>query len=379
MKYKITPFIVGRCNAPAARLIYLGDSDKLLHNCNSFFLIQGNDKNILIDVGFTDEFCKKFTDGITHEKNQDPLIQLESAGIKANDITDIILTHAHFDHLSESINEYKNAKIYIQKNEYDFIMNPPDEWFQKFIDIDLLKELNDKSRLSFIDGDCELFEGIKIISTSGHTVGHQSVLVDTEDGKYCFAGDSIINYESLKTGMGPGFNSNYIECLKSVKKLQKLEKQGVKIVISDDPNMLKQFPNHKSQNYEIQNPKSELRSPKSYCIIGHLKPECIEEYVDKHINQHNGVHKELLNVIKNSGILTEKIYIHENMIIIYFEAEDLNKSYEIQGKSDVLKQWNEIMKPLFDDRYEFNDDKSPFPILEKIYDLNQQLEGKLEQ
>jgi|GEM_PF-490233 len=116
---------------------------------------------------------------------------------------------------------------------------------------------------------------------------------------------------------------------------------------------------------------------RSYCIVGKLKPECVEEYKEKHKNLHLGKHKELLKVIKNSGIKDEKVFIHENMVVIYFEAEDLDKSYQIQGESDVVAKWNEIMKPLFDNTYDFNENESPFPMLEKVFDLNEQLNGKL--
>ncbi len=112
---------------------------------------------------------------------------------------------------------------------------------------------------------------------------------------------------------------------------------------------------------------------KSYCITGNLKPECVKEYKEKHKTLHLGEHKELLKVIKDSGIQNEKVFIHKNMIIIYFEAEDLDKSYQIQGKSDIVKQWNDIMKPMFADTYNFNEKDHTLPILEKVFDLNEQL------
>ncbi len=368
MKYKITPFIVGASESPEARLVYLGDPEKLHLTINSFFLLQGEDKNILVDTGFSDEFCKKFTDGIKQEENQNPITQLKSVGVNPENIDEIILTHAHFDHFSDIVNECTNAKIHIQKKEYDFSLNPSHPWFQQFIDINLLKQMNNENRLNLIDGDCELFDGIKVITTAGHTVGHQSVIVDTEKGKFCITGDAVINYISLENDMGPGFNASLIECMDSLKRIKDLSNQGVAIIAGHDPKMLKHFPN---SNYEFQ--KSEIQSPKSFCIIGHLKKECIEEYKEKHINLHLGPHKELLNVIKNSGIQDEKVFIHENMIVITFETEDLDKSYEIQGKSEILAKWNEIMKPMFDDRYEFSDNQSPFPMLEKVFDLNEQM------
>ncbi len=240
MKYKITPFVVGIHKSPEARLVYLGDPEKTITTINSFFLLKGLEKNILIDVGFTKKFCKKFTNDIKQYENQDPLLQLKSVGINPEDINDIIITHVHFDHFSDVVNEFKNARIHLQKKEFEFTMNPPHTWFQQFIDIELLEDLKiqGESRLNLIDGECELFPGIKVITTPGHTVGHQSVIVETESGEFCIAGDAVLNYINLEKDIGPGFNANLVESMQSLKKLRGLSDRGVTILAGHDPKML---------------------------------------------------------------------------------------------------------------------------------------------
>ncbi len=240
MKYKITPFVVGIHKSPEARLVYLGDPEKTITTINSFFLLEGRGKNILIDVGFTEKFCKKFTDEIKQEEDQDPLLQLKSVGIYPGDIDDIIITHVHFDHLSDVVNEFKNASIHIQNKEFEFTMNPPHPWFQEFIDIDLLNKIaKDKSSdLNLIDGECELFPGVKVITTPGHTAGHQSVLVETEFGEFCITGDAVLNYINLEKDIGPGFNTNLVESMQSLQKIRDLSDRGVTILAGHDPKML---------------------------------------------------------------------------------------------------------------------------------------------
>jgi len=212
-KYKIIPFIVATCESPEPRLLYLGDPEKTLSTIFSFFLLKGKNKNILVDVGFTADCCKKYMPDVKH---------------------------AHFDHLSSVVNEYKNARIHMQKKEYEFTINPPHPWFQELIDIDLLKEIGKEKndRFNLIDGDSELFPGIKIITTAGHTAGHQSVLVDTESGEFCITGDAILNYRNLEEDVGPGFNTNLVECMQSIQKLRDLSEKGVKIIAGHDPKML---------------------------------------------------------------------------------------------------------------------------------------------
>ncbi len=241
MTYKITPFIVATCESPEPRLLYLGDPEKTLSTIFSFFLLEGKNKKILVDVGFTADCCKKYMPDVKQKENQNPVAQLKMHGVAPEDIDDIIITHAHFDHLSSVVNEYKNARIHIQKKEYEFTMNPPHPWFREFIDIDLLKEIGREKndRLNLIDGECELFPDIKIIATPGHTAGHQSVLVDTEAGKFCITGDAILNYRNLEEDVGPGFNTNLVECMQSIQKLRNLSNRGVTILAGHDPKMLK--------------------------------------------------------------------------------------------------------------------------------------------
>ena len=76
----------------------------------AFYLIQTNGRNILVDVGYNDgagfvrrRFCK-------------PVEVLKSYGLQPEEITDVVITHAHHDHL-EAIGAYKNAVIYIQETD----------------------------------------------------------------------------------------------------------------------------------------------------------------------------------------------------------------------------------------------------------------------
>lgn len=115
-----------------------------------------------------------------------------------------------------------------------------------------------------------------------------------------------------------------------------------------------------------------------YCMVLELKENKVENYIEEHKKIHLGIYKELLNVIKKSGVKKEVIFIHNNLAIIYFEANDLDKSYKFQEKFDIAQKWNKAMQPLFTEKsiekYKVN---KSLLILEKVFDLEQQLEGKL--
>ena len=116
---------------------------------------------------------------------------------------------------------------------------------------------------------------------------------------------------------------------------------------------------------------------KKYCVISEIKPECLSSYIKNHKEIHKGPYKELLEVIKKSGVKEEVIFIYKNLAIIYFEADDIDRCYEFQRKFEVVKKWNKLMAPLFISVYEFSSSEK-LPTLEKIFDLNEQLKGKLD-
>jgi L-rhamnose mutarotase len=113
-----------------------------------------------------------------------------------------------------------------------------------------------------------------------------------------------------------------------------------------------------------------------YCIVGEVKPEYLEEYKRLHRELHRGPYKDLLKIIKESGVQEEAVFMHGTTVIIFYEAEDLNRAYERQGSSEVARRWNELMAPMFASSYEFNSSEK-LPVLEKVFDLTEQLSGKL--
>lgn len=114
-----------------------------------------------------------------------------------------------------------------------------------------------------------------------------------------------------------------------------------------------------------------------YCLVGEIKPEYVEEYSRRHEEIHKGEYKEILNVIKESGVKNEVVFMYENLAVIYFEAENLSACYKFQEKFDVIKKWNKIMQPMFASNYDFGGDSDKLSGLKKVFDLNEQLEGRL--
>ena len=99
---------------------------------------------------------------------------LDELGMTPGDIGLVINTHLHFDHCGQNA-VFKHAAFYVQRAELDRARRESPkltDWFD-FMD----------ARFELLDGDAEVLPGLRVIATPGHTVGHQSVLVDSADGQ----------------------------------------------------------------------------------------------------------------------------------------------------------------------------------------------------
>jgi glyoxylase-like metal-dependent hydrolase (beta-lactamase superfamily II) len=167
----------------------------------SFLLARSGERNVLIDTGFMQDdqssgFSRKF--GIPNWIS--PVRMLSELGIAAEAVTDIVLTHAHFDHMG-SIAEFPNAQIIIQKSElltwYEMIALPPRfGYLTAIIDPDNLRtalEASIQHRVMLVDGDKDnVLPGIHVRLGSGHTIGQQFVIVETTArGRLVISGDCV--------------------------------------------------------------------------------------------------------------------------------------------------------------------------------------------
>jgi glyoxylase-like metal-dependent hydrolase (beta-lactamase superfamily II) len=170
----------------------------------SFVLARRGDRNVLIDTGFMQDdhsFSQKF--GIPYWIS--PLRMLGELGLEPSAITDIFVTHAHFDHMG-SIGEFPNAQIYIQKSEllswYEAIALPKRfAHLTAIIDPDNLRSALDASiehRVTLVDGDKDnVLPGIHARLGSGHTIGQQFIVIETEGGRRTISGDCVYSRRQL--------------------------------------------------------------------------------------------------------------------------------------------------------------------------------------
>ncbi len=158
-------------------------------------LIIGNGRKILVDNGNGTKFTRKQTDIYRLDMSQHELrSSLRNHGLTVNDITDVLLTHLHFDHAGGSTYSadgelrpvFPNAMYYVQKAHWDQAMNPTEKDRGSFMPDDFLP-LKQQNVLEFVDGNVEIFPHISVVTVNGHTAAQQ--LPKISDGRttvlYC--------------------------------------------------------------------------------------------------------------------------------------------------------------------------------------------------
>jgi N-acyl homoserine lactone hydrolase len=96
------------------------------------------------------------------------------------DVKIVINSHLHWDHCGQNA-VFKHAPFYIQRSELERARKEGHtiEWFDFA-----------GARFELVDGDAEIADGVRVVATPGHTVGHQSVVVETGDGSAVMIGDA---------------------------------------------------------------------------------------------------------------------------------------------------------------------------------------------
>jgi glyoxylase-like metal-dependent hydrolase (beta-lactamase superfamily II) len=162
------------------------------------WLIRGEGRNILFDSGYhRDTFLKYFPS--TDYIRPDEAVKL--AGLQPEEITDIVISHSHWDHLG-GIDLFPKANVWIQKEEFRYYTG--DAWQpggnHGGIDPEDVKELvriNTEGRLHLVDGDnVEILPGIRAYTGGRHTFQSQYLRIEG-DPPFVLASDNCYLYRNL--------------------------------------------------------------------------------------------------------------------------------------------------------------------------------------
>jgi glyoxylase-like metal-dependent hydrolase (beta-lactamase superfamily II) len=191
---------------PVASLIQGAYGEGVMNVPFAFVLAQRQGRSILVDCGFMREgngvaVAEKF--GIPRWIS--PLRMLAEMDVGADDVSDIVLSHAHFDHIG-SIEQFPKARLHIQKQELlswiELMALPRQFGFLTQVldpdDIHSALHAAREHRLVLLDGDTDdVLPGVHARRGEGHTIGQQYVVLETARGRIVVSGDCVYGARNL--------------------------------------------------------------------------------------------------------------------------------------------------------------------------------------
>jgi len=143
---------------------------------------------ILVDtgVGYPEALVKEWK--VVNRHVADALAEHD---LSPADVRIVVNTHLHFDHCGQNA-VFKHAPFYVQRAELDRARKENDitnQWFDFA-----------GARYELLDGDAEIAEGVRAVATPGHTVGHQSVIVESDEGDAVMIGDAAYTARIYEVG-----------------------------------------------------------------------------------------------------------------------------------------------------------------------------------
>ncbi len=177
---------------------YPADEKNLCNWALRSLLVDNGEQRILIDNGCGDKQNEKFFSFLQLNGGDGLEGGLNKHGYNPEDITDMVLTHLHFDHCGGGVKRSKNgngfeltfpnATYWVSRRQWEWAMNPNKREKDSYLEENLLPMM-DSGRLKFIEEEGELFPGFEVRIFNGHTEGQVIPIVSYKDKKLVYSAD----------------------------------------------------------------------------------------------------------------------------------------------------------------------------------------------
>ncbi|MBC8425303.1 MBL fold metallo-hydrolase [bacterium] len=179
-------------------------------------LVEHGDRRILVDTGIGDRWEEKHKGIFAMQRGQGHLVgEMAAAGVSADAVTDVVLTHLHFDHCGGTIREvdgkleplFPNARHWLQEQHWRWAHQPTERDRASFRPDDF-HPLEDAGLLELVDGPSEIIPGVRVMPVNGHTSGQQLVEFNTGQGVVVYCADLIPLASQVRVPWIMGYDLN---------------------------------------------------------------------------------------------------------------------------------------------------------------------------
>lgn len=224
-------------------LIAGADRSRKMDIAMMVWLVKAPGRNILVDSGFyRDKFMQQWKP-VDYVKPSEAISKL---GLKPEDITDLIITHIHWDH-ADGFDLFPKAKIWIQKDELEYYAGEAWQGHRRTAadpeTIIGLVKLNTEGRVALVNGDAQqILPGITCYIGGKHTYQSQYVGVNTKAGTVILASDNVYLYENLEKHLPIAQTLDAASNLRAQDRMKDLAANPKLIVPGHDPAVMTSFP-----------------------------------------------------------------------------------------------------------------------------------------
>lgn len=235
--YSITPLHNSSLTTTGPIIFYQQKVREEVHIKGWIFLLEGMGRQVLVDCGFgTPAQIERKKFAFTVAPGHDTLSLLQNRGIAPNDISDVILTHLHWDHCTNAP-LFERAQFHVSKTGWREIVQAPrhpllvpDRSFPRAV----FEWLDQSNRLNLLEDEAEPLPGIRTFWIGGHTPCCQAVAVQTAGGTAIITSDTVSTWEHLEKNIAPGSLWSLPECFAAYDRIR----QEADIVIpTHEPNL----------------------------------------------------------------------------------------------------------------------------------------------
>jgi len=242
--YKVYAVKYGHHAPRPAALNFIGADPHENGSPLDFFVwaVVGSERTWVVDTGFNAETAK------LRERQliRSPAEGLKSIGIDAAKVSDVIITHLHYDHVG-TYDEFPNARFHVQDKEMQFTTGrcmchaPFRHAFEVEHIVGMVRNVF-AGRVCFHDGVEELAPGLFVHHVGGHTMGLQIVRVWTERGWVVLAADATHLYANIDDVRPFPIVYHVGEMIEAYGTIRKLAASPRHIIPGHDPLVMQRYP-----------------------------------------------------------------------------------------------------------------------------------------